>query len=792
MKKIFWLSLFFGIFSSTQAYWVGENFEKNSQKTAVKINANTVKITQTVEIKNTAKNNNSAQWIEIGDQISDQKMFVDLAGLPIEKISNKNKKVSTLWKIAKNFEQSTVFKFFNPTKDLLASNVIQFLPEQTKTIKTEWTTNIKNISNIAQLSLNDQNNWHTKYEKLHVQFVQNPKIFYHFLKDPNQIFRESELHAQWEWTDKTNAANTTFLWSQQNTATAKWINPYGEFSAEFNAYPAVVDHQKISIFLDTSGSMSDGKWEKVKKILPEILAKFPKSQFQIGTISNKFEWWNENFLPQNETLTKIIYDETLHLSPLGKFDASLFPDTESDLNIFITDEPNFNNTTEKNWLILYLGLENFSLDSEFARGLTLFPYEPEFVKKDLFSKVWYLFRKTLNLPTEDANIFPKKYEKFELDKNPVFWKRNESKTAGFEPNDFEWTMPFWAAKRLDVLISESQPARHRNTDLLSAMLSIGKNFGVENFFFNAHTSQNELQKFLWKIPETQITQERKKLAAQTQFFTNSNLKFANGRLARLEDKETVWRLFDWWDKARTPFIDEIAPFSDAQKNLFEFWPEKFSAYFALGNSAEFCIAQKCFRITEAGETEKNDAHKMRLKNIPTAHWSDEFVYKVAKKKATKISSNGSVNIDKKLTRAEFANLAAQYFELELIETDQLADEKKFPDVNINQASSAAIYTLADQEILNGYRDGKFYPNKAISRAEALKITFSLKKLAPYGWDGTQEIFADTNGWEKPWANFAHRKNIINGIEKDGQKKFLPNQTISLSEAAKIVVKIFEL
>ena len=56
-------------------------------------------------------------------------------------------------------------------------------------------------------------------------------------------------------------------------------------------------------------------------------------------------------------------------------------------------------------------------------------------------------------------------------------------------------------------------------------------------------------------------------------------------------------------------------------------------------------------------------------------------------------------------------------------------EVKFPDVDENSINAAAITGLAKMKVINGYEDGTFKPDNAVSRAEFVKMLVVLA-----GWD----------------------------------------------------------
>ena len=78
-------------------------------------------------------------------------------------------------------------------------------------------------------------------------------------------------------------------------------------------------------------------------------------------------------------------------------------------------------------------------------------------------------------------------------------------------------------------------------------------------------------------------------------------------------------------------------------------------------------------------------------------------------------ADGTFRPDAAITRAEFASIAARF--------DKLSGGKKtFSDVPSNHWAYAAITSAAEKGWVNGYSDGTFRPNNAITRSEVVKIT----------------------------------------------------------------------
>ncbi len=115
----------------------------------------------------------------------------------------------------------------------------------------------------------------------------------------------------------------------------------------------------------------------------------------------------------------------------------------------------------------------------------------------------------------------------------------------------------------------------------------------------------------------------------------------------------------------------------------------------------------------------------------------------------------------------------------------------FADVAEGSQYYAAVEYLSDKGIVNGYSDSTFAPDKAINRAELLKMVMKqVFKIYPNALqavsDPSQTPFndIDANTWYLPYVTSALTKNIINGYD-DGS--FRPANTVNLAETLKIIL-----
>ena len=114
-----------------------------------------------------------------------------------------------------------------------------------------------------------------------------------------------------------------------------------------------------------------------------------------------------------------------------------------------------------------------------------------------------------------------------------------------------------------------------------------------------------------------------------------------------------------------------------------------------------------------------------------------------------------------------------------------ANATRFSDVADNYTATA-IETLRLMGVLDGYSDGTFRPNAALTRAQFCKMAvYAMDGSSELGRYSTVTIFPDVKPsfWASSYINMAAKKGIIAGFA-DG--KFKPNQTVTAGQAVTIL------
>lgn len=115
----------------------------------------------------------------------------------------------------------------------------------------------------------------------------------------------------------------------------------------------------------------------------------------------------------------------------------------------------------------------------------------------------------------------------------------------------------------------------------------------------------------------------------------------------------------------------------------------------------------------------------------------------------------------------------------------MTTSNNFPDVASSRWSNRHISTLVNGGIIQGYNDGTFKPGSSITRAELATIASRFDNLSPF----VADRFSDISGhWANEYINSAADKGWVNGYP-DGT--FRPNQAITRAEFVTLVNAVLE-
>ncbi|NMA93202.1 MAG: S-layer homology domain-containing protein [Clostridiales bacterium] len=108
----------------------------------------------------------------------------------------------------------------------------------------------------------------------------------------------------------------------------------------------------------------------------------------------------------------------------------------------------------------------------------------------------------------------------------------------------------------------------------------------------------------------------------------------------------------------------------------------------------------------------------------------------------------------------------------------------FADVKATDEFSEAVNVLTGLDIVAGYPDGKFKPGQAVTRAEMAALIINALGLPVQGKALTRFSDVPYEHWASGYISYASSLNIINGYP-DGT--FKPDRTVSYNEALAMIV-----
>ena len=112
----------------------------------------------------------------------------------------------------------------------------------------------------------------------------------------------------------------------------------------------------------------------------------------------------------------------------------------------------------------------------------------------------------------------------------------------------------------------------------------------------------------------------------------------------------------------------------------------------------------------------------------------------------------------------------------------------YTDQSSIKVDSKVIDTLTEKNVIKGFEDGSFQPDKAVTRAQMAKMMFVLRTgsddASYYAKDMT-DTFTDTVGtWSNGYVKYCQAYGIVSG---KSSTVFAPNAPVTTAEAAKMLL-----
>lgn len=171
------------------------------------------------------------------------------------------------------------------------------------------------------------------------------------------------------------------------------------------------------------------------------------------------------------------------------------------------------------------------------------------------------------------------------------------------------------------------------------------------------------------------------------------------------------------------------------------------------------------------------------------HWAKEEI-KLLADKLLLIGYDGKYNPERNITRAEFTTLLIRGLGLDI----EKSNVETFNDVKYNDWYFDIINTAYNKELISGYDDNTFRPNKEITREEIIAITIRALEYVEGKGEVDQSVllkYKDADSISQ-WAKDSAAKSVKNGIISGKSVDiFDPKSKTKRSESAVIIKRLVE-
>jgi hypothetical protein len=202
-----------------------------------------------------------------------------------------------------------------------------------------------------------------------------------------------------------------------------------------------------------------------------------------------------------------------------------------------------------------------------------------------------------------------------------------------------------------------------------------------------------------------------------------------------------------------------------------------------GGSSRTATPDPVVTTPESDDEDDTDSSDSFPFTDSTAHWARTFIETLYDDGVVNGRTENTYAPDDRLTRAEILKIALELFGYEE------GGSENYPDVSSSDWFYKYVVAGTKLGVVQGYPDGSFKPNEAVTRAEALKILI-LASGKPYA-GAANSPFADVpqTAWFADFVDYAYAKGVVSGKTPT---TFAPNDYITRAEMAKIAVKTSEL
>ncbi len=177
----------------------------------------------------------------------------------------------------------------------------------------------------------------------------------------------------------------------------------------------------------------------------------------------------------------------------------------------------------------------------------------------------------------------------------------------------------------------------------------------------------------------------------------------------------------------------------------------------------------------------------------SSHWAHKWLSESQVREIVKGYPDGSVQPDRPVTRAEFCTILIRLMKEEAAAQSGLRLPSHFVDVGPNYWGKGYLEIAYEKGIFLGEDGGKAWPDRSITRAEAVTMVDRCAAILGVPMSATSgRSFLDSNRIPQ-WARLAvQRLSGAKVVEGDSDGRFYPDRNLTRAEAAALAIRCLDL
>lgn len=688
------------------------------------------------------------------------------------------------------------FRFYDSTHPhlLIAPDVL--IPAgETKTLHLQFEQNIYTDEGLFFLEIFNQDDIPSQKTTLEINAFND--VVHHFWTNVSpsaQIQKwDDQITLVYTSFDPLFSENFQFFYSSLLRPILDYQDSYNHYQGTFIAPSQKKNFSEVTFLLDRSGSMLQEKWSRTQDWMHYFLENFPADiSLRVGFFDEDLSWYQQDFEKNTFDFQKNFFPALSHILPVGKTDLKKALEEalkkgetplplEEKLLVVITDEVSFPDSDFVSpipLIILSFGSDSVPQDlqdlAQRSQGIALnvFEFSSQLPKKEILEEQWDHLRRIFDLPPQKPLSYAGKTKNILTPQTPLIIEK-KSISSKKEPSPFLFLARLWGQRHIAHLLKNAP-----STKDLEDVLALSRLLGIETELFSASTTLAQLQENLTKSPPSDLFYEKLNSweilsPLQTRWYQKTPVYW---------EESAVWRTVDFYDRNDPSTLISIAPYSEAQKELFLRFPSLVAPGFSIAEEVEFCAPFRCLSVRKGQREDPRPSDRAYFRDYDPSHWADKYLKKGVSLGLLEAELNGKLHPDRGIDRGTFTDMIFRY----IFDQKPLAQApQKFTDIEKDNAFFASTALLAYRNIISGYPDATFRPLQTLTRAEGVKILLASLGFYPSPEDMEKvALFPDSTGWEKPWVNEAVKRGIVRG---KNETEFQPHQPLTRAEALKILL-----